>query len=112
MPLTRINLANRALDKLFMVGSGQSPDPEDTLKVDGVIDSFAEFLSMTEVYTIADFEDIDVAAYEPLAMYLAWFCASDFKKPQDENMRAAAERMLTLLTATRPSREMLTVDYF
>ena len=112
MAKTRTDLANRALEKLLLVGSGQSPEAEDTARVDGVIDGFAAFISGIEIYTIADLADIDEAAFDWLAVYLAYFCATDFGKPQDDGMRQAAEFNLKLLTATKPTKEPLAVEYF
>jgi hypothetical protein len=112
MAKTRTDLANRALDKLLLVGSGQSPDAEDTAKADGVIDSFSEFISAIDIYTIADLEDIDLVAFEFLADYLAWFIAPDFGKPQDDNVAKRAEYMLQRITASTPTYKPQTAEHF
>lgn len=112
MAKTRENLANAALEKLLLVGSGQSPDSEDTQTVDGVIDSFAEYLSAADIYTISDLSDIDEKAFEPLSDYLAWFVAPRFGKQREEPMRQMAEYMLTLITATGPTYEVLQTEHF
>ncbi len=112
MAKTSTHLANRALEKLQMVGLGQSPDAEDTQKALSAYESFAEFISTIDVYTISDATDIDLAAFEPLAMYFAYFIANDFRKPQDENMRLAAENLFDRLRATKPTYEPQTAEYF
>lgn len=112
MAQTRTMLANRALEKLMEVGSGQSPDSEDTEHVDDAINSFAEFISAAGIYTISDLNDIELAAFEPLADYLAWFVAPDFGKPREEAMRAMAEYMLRRITAPRPSYETMRTENF
>lgn len=112
MAKTRTHLANRALEKLLVVGTGQSPESDDTTKVDDVFDQFNAYISGIDLYTIVDDQDIDLAAFEPLADYLAWFCASDFGKVQDDGIRQRAEFMLKSLTGTRPSYEPLEAEYF
>ena len=112
MAKTSTQLANRALEKLQMVGLGQSPDAEDTQKALDKYETFAEFISGIDVYTISDETDIDLAAFEPLASYFAYFIASDFSKPQDENMRLAAENLLNRLTATKPTYETMVSEHF
>lgn len=114
MSKTRTQLANRTLEKLRVVGLGQSPEAEDTLKVDGVIDSFAEFLTSTTppIYTIADLAEIEESAFEWLADYLAFMCATDFNKQQDDGVRQRAEYMLRRLTTAGPTYEELRGTYF
>lgn len=112
MSKTRLQLANRALEKLLIVGSGQSPDSEDTQKADGVIDSFAEYISEADVYTISDLSAIDDAPFEWLALYLAYFIAPDFGLPQNDAMRQLAEQRLEMITSTRPTYEVMTSEHF
>lgn len=112
MAKTRLDLANRALEKLFLVSLGQSPEAEDTAKVDAQIDSFREFIEGIEIYSIADLDDIDLAAFDWLAEYLAYYCATDFSKPRDEGKRMVAEAALKKLNSTDPTHEPLRVDYF
>lgn len=112
MPKTRLQLANRALEKLAIVGSGQSPAAEDTLKADGVINAFAEYISGVGIYTISDFAAIEDAAFEWLALYLAYFVAPDFGLPQNDAIRQSAEFHLRRLQSVEPTREPLVVEYF
>jgi hypothetical protein len=112
MANTSTDLSNRALEKLLLVGTGQSPDSEDTAAVLAVVPKFAAFISGIDIYTIGDLNDIDDDAFEWLSVYLAYFCALDFGKPQDDGMRQAAEYNLKRLTATKPTKEVLAGDYF
>ena len=109
---TRAELVNRALDKLGVVGSGQSPEDEDAAKVDAVVDALIADLAVRTVYYVGNVEEIDVAAFEWLAMCLANLCAEDFGKPMDANKQAFAERMLRALVATHPTYEPQTATYY
>jgi hypothetical protein len=109
---TSTHLANRALDKLLVVGLGQSPDDEDTAKALDKYEAFREFISSIDVFSIADDDDIDLAAFEWLATYFAYFLANDFGKPQEDGMRVAAEYNLRRITAGKPSGEVLRSEYF
>ena len=115
MALTRTDLANKALSKLMEEGgSGQSPAAEDTAKADSAIDGMFELLSETNVYTVADDQDIPLAAFDSLALYLAGLIGTDFGKSEMEGQQRCdlAEKKLIRLTAGRPTLEPLAVDYF
>jgi hypothetical protein len=112
MAKTRIHLANRALEKLMIVGVGQSPDAEDTQKADGVFDQMSETLSALRIYEIADEDDIELSAFDWLADYLAYMIAPDFGKPQDNGLMQRSEYMLRRITASRPSFQVLKAEYF
>lgn len=112
MSKTREQLANRALDKLRIVGLGQSPEAEDTEKMDGIIDSFDAWVSSVHIYTIADIDEIEEDAFEWLADLLAWFGAPDFSKTREDAMKMTAERELNRITASRPTYQVLETEYF
>lgn len=115
MALTRTDLANKALSKLMEDGgAGQSPAAEDTQKADDAIDGMVAFLDERQIYSVADPDDIPLAAFDTLALYLAGLIGTDFGKSEMEGKARCdlAEARLMLLTATRPSRETLAVDYF
>jgi len=112
MAKTRINLVNRALEKLLVVGAGQTADSEDFEKVDAIVDSVLEGLSGDGVFSVADEDDIEESAFEWIADVLAVASASDFGQSTDYARREYAEKRLTKLTATRPSKERLVVEYF
>jgi hypothetical protein len=114
MSYTRLQLANRALEKLTVVGTGQSPEAEDTAKINAIIPAMSAFLESTvpPIYSIADLAEIDDAAFEWLAEYLAYMGATDFGKPMDEAQRQRAEFMLRLITSSGPSYQVMTAEYF
>lgn len=112
MPKTRTNLNTRALEKLFLVGAGQQAEAEDVAAVDNIFASFKAFIEAAEIYSIPDEDDIDEAAYEWLADYLAWFAAPGFSKPRDETTRQMAEYQLRRITAQRPTYEVARAEYF
>jgi hypothetical protein len=112
MAKTRTHLANRALVKLMIVGSGQAPEPEDTETADGVFDAMSETLSSQRIYTIADATDIELDAFEWLADYLAWLIAPDFGKAPDDGLRQRAEYMLRRISEPRATGEILKADYY
>lgn len=113
MALTRLDLANRIVEKLLNVGTGQSPEAEDTAKVNNGLERFSDFISEVGIYTIADLDDIDTSAFDWLAEYAAaYFFPADFSLPNDDARGQRAEYMLKRLTAGKPSRETLQVNYF
>lgn len=112
MAKTRVMLVNRALEKLLVVGAAQVADSEDQEKVDAIVDSVFEMLSGDGIFTVSDEDDIQESAFEWIAEVLAMAAASDFGQPPDFARREYAEKRLTKLTATRPSKEPLKVDYF
>lgn len=112
MAKTRVQLVNRALEKLLVVGAGQTADSEDVAKVDAIVDSVLEALSDDEIFTVPDVDDIQESAFEWIADVLAVASASDFGMQTDIARREYAEKRLLRLTASRPTREPLVVDYF
>jgi hypothetical protein len=112
MAKTRANLATRALQKLLVVGSGQLADSEDVETADGAIDAVLADLAGRNVYSVADETDIEVSAFEWLALILADTIAPDFGQPMDPNKRAYAENMLRRLTVANPTYEVHKMQYF
>lgn len=112
MSKTRTQLANRALEKMTVVGTGQSPEAEDTAKVDDIIDAFAADLEAREIYSIADIDAIEDAPFEWIADCLAAMAAPDFGLPFDEAKRQRAEHLLIRQQSSSPTFQALAVDYF
>lgn len=109
---TRAELVIRALRKLLVVGSGQSPEDEDVELVDGVVDATLADLAARRVVYVANEDEIDVAVFEPLADILADNVAADFGKAKNPAMVDLAEMKLKAITATEPTYETLRNDYF
>lgn len=112
MSYTRLQLANRALVKMQVVPTGNSPEAEDTTKVDDIIDAVSAHLEAADIYSIADIEAIDDAAFEWLADFLAYVASPDFGLPMDETKRQRAEFMLKLIGAAGPTYQTMTAEHF
>ena len=109
---TRAELVTRALRKLLVVGSGQSPEDEDTELVDEVVDAVLADLAARSVFYVANEGAIDVAGFEWIADCLADAVAPDFGKSRNPAMVEYAEAKLKAIKATSPTREVLAVDYY
>lgn len=112
MAKTRANLADRALQKLLVVGSGQPVDSEDRETADNAIDSVFADLEGREIYSVSDEDDIDLAAFEWLALILADTISTEFGQQIDPGKREYAENKLRRLTASGPSYEVMKLDYY
>jgi hypothetical protein len=99
---TRTMLANEALDILQKVGLGQSPDAEDTEKIDRKIDALIEELAARSIVSIADAEDIPPAYFNPLAELLANEAAPNFGGQKNAAVREAAEERLKIMENNSP----------
>lgn len=109
---TRAELVVRALRKLLVVGSGQSPEDEDVALVDGVVDSTLADLASRGVVYVANEDEIDVAVFEWIADCLSDNVAADFGKARNPAMVEYAEGRLRVITSTRPTYEVLKSEYF
>jgi hypothetical protein len=109
---TRAQLAARALEKLLVVGSGQSADSEDIEKVDDAIDAVLADLEARNIASVSDLSQIDLAPFEWLAMILADSVATDFGQEQNPQKRAYAESMLRRIGAPSPTYETMVGEYF
>lgn len=94
MSRTREQLIARALNKLGAVGAGQSPEAEDSALIDDALDSVVADLTARGIYSWADPDEIEDAAYEHLAQIVAVACARDFGKEPDEGVRQVSEARL------------------
>lgn len=112
MAKTRADLVNRALEKLLVVGAGQSADSEDQERVDAIVESVLEQLTDDNIFSVADEDDIQESAFEWIAEILATVAASDFGQPSDFAKREYAEKRLQRLNASQPTKQPLAVDYF
>lgn len=108
---TRTMLANEALVLLQKVGLGQSPDAEDTAKVDEKIDAVLDELSERNIVTIPDPDDIRAAYFNPLAELLANECAPNFGGQKSMAIKEQAEdRLKTMVNNAPASKKTLGID--
>lgn len=109
---TRAQLVNEALSKLQVVGSGQSPEAEDSDLVDGKVDALILQLAADGIANIPTNDEFPAEWFDCIAGLLANLCAPDFGKAFDPNVKAAYEAMLKRTNAARPTFETLAVEYF
>ena len=107
---TRIMLANKALEVLLLVGLGDSPQAEDTEKVDSYIDAYLAELEARGVVSIPDDDDIDPAFFASLAEGLANECAPAFGKVKSEDAREAIESRIKVMVNRADQPMKLKVD--
>lgn len=112
MTHTREQLATRALNKLGVVGAGQTAAAEDLAVVDDSLDSIMSDLATRGVWVWGDPDAIDDDAFEHLAVILANANATEFGEPEDEQKRLMAEARLRQLQVTFLSGQPLAVDYY
>lgn len=109
---TRDDLVSRALNKLGVIGAGQTAATEDTAQVDGTVDSVMSDLATRQIFAWGDPDDIDQDAFEHLADCLAVANARDYGLQPDDNVRLMAESRLRQLNLTALSGQPQSVDYF
>ena len=109
---TRDELVDRALQKLMVVGAGQSPDAEDQELVDSVVDSTIFDLQQRNIVVINDDNAIPVEVFEWVADILADGSAGFFGKPRNPQLVLYAEQRLNKITAASPSYLPAQNEYF
>lgn len=114
MANTVANLATRSLKKGRVVGTGQPVDSEDQADVESVIPRVFADLSGRNVYSVADNDDIDDAAFEWLADIVWATVAPGYPNavPPNPVDRVITENMLRRLTAASPTYETHRMEYF
>lgn len=110
--ITRQQLATKALNKVNPLGTGQSAEAEDIARIDPYIDTAIDHLSELSIYDVADPEEIEASAGDWIAFVVAFFASEEWSIPPDLGKLKTAENALIRLTASRPTRETLVVDYF
>jgi hypothetical protein len=109
---TRDDLVARALVKLTVVGSGQSPDAEDAASIDAAIDGILNDLAARDVVEVPDDDAIPSEWFEDLAEIVAQSCARDFGRPKDQAEIERAERALVKKGTPGPTYQRQTTEYF
>lgn len=109
---TRDQYVDRILQKLGVVGAGQSADAEDQELVDGTVDATFADLSARNVYLVQDDDAIPVEAFEWLADCGADNVAVDFGRQRDPQKMLYVESRLKKISAVPPSYLTAQNDYF
>lgn len=116
---TRADLIRQVLSNLGKLGN-DDPADDDSAKVDFVIDPAISLLSELDIYTVQDAGDvgpsggaIEVAAFLPLAHYVANAAAASFNMANDSTMiglATQAESQLMIIAAPPRNLRTLRVD--
>jgi hypothetical protein len=109
---TRDQLIARALTKLTVIGSGQSPDAEDRATVDDAVAGVLADLAARGVVEVANDDEIAIEWFESLAEILAQHVAADFGRERDAERIARAEAALIKKTVPGPTYQIQRADYF
>jgi flavin-binding protein dodecin len=110
MSFTLLQLANRTLVKLGIVGIGQSPEAEDTAAVEAVAPAVFSYLEAKRVYTVSDTDAIDDGAFEWLVDCVGFFYAADLAG--GIQTLQTAEFMLKAIGSTEPTYQPMTAEHF
>lgn len=109
---SRENLVNRALQKLRVLGAGQTASAEDYKVVDDVVEPVLSELSTRSVYGYGNPDNIEDDAFEHLATCLAQASAPDFGLEPDDGLRLMAETRLREISAQTLSYQPAQTEYF
>lgn len=110
---TRAQLVTRALQKLKVVGSGQTASAEDSQLVDDVVGPVLQSLSRRAIFQWGDEDDLPEEAFEHLADCVAHAAAPDFGKSYgDDAALRGFERRLRELEPYALSGQRQTTEYF
>lgn len=112
MAKTREELINKALSLLQEEGAGQPVGDEDYAKFDEAVAPLLAELSGAEVVTVGNVDEIDDAIFLPLARILMNEVGEDFGRPTSDDFRALQERRIRRVTASGPTYQTMTTDYF
>lgn len=113
MTKTRDQLVARSLEKLRVVGSGQTASAEDTALVDAVVDPVMSSLATRQVFSWGDPDELPDEAFEHLADCVAHAAAPDFGKMHgDRAARLGFEADLRALNIYSLSGQIARTDYF
>jgi len=112
MTKTRSELVNRALQKLKVVGAGQTASAEDSQFVNDELEPVMSDLAVRNIFVWGDPDEIDDAAFVHLADILANSVAGDFGQAQDETVRLYAEKRLRELNLYSLSGQRQTSEYY
>jgi hypothetical protein len=110
-------LATRALQKLSITGSGQTPSAEDLAIVTDKIEGLLDDLTARRVLPSGEIDNIRPAAFDHLATLLAELCMSEFlvlgiSAQKMEQQAQMAERKLRAIASDDAPFETLEANYF
>ena len=109
---SRDDLIQQALVNLKDIGSGQSPDAEDSETVSAKIDALVGELAVRGIVTVTDDDRIPAEYFNALADLLANECAPAFGAERNPAIREDAEARLKVMTRQQPRRLLSTDSFF
>lgn len=110
---TRQDLIAATLELLNVLASGQAPEPEDVLTIDGLIDGKIAELNARDIYWCANTQQFEDQYVDPLATLLADMAAPSFGQPRNADSRAdAINRIREMKPSTYVSGSVMTAEYF
>jgi hypothetical protein len=119
MPKSQTELCIRALNKVGVVGGGQSPAAEDLALVQDALAPLVAELSSLGVVTSIDLSDdtdaleIDDDIFQGVATVLALDIGPEFGKPMASDVdRQSAMNVLRRITACRPTYQVLPGKFY
>lgn len=109
---SRQELITRTLQRLGVIGAGQTAAAEDVAAVDAEIEPVMSDLATRNIFNWGDPDEYDEDAFLHLVMILANSLAEDFGKAMDDSKRLYAERRLRGLNVVVLSGQPQKVEWF
>lgn len=114
---TRSDLVTEALESLGVLAAGQTPELEDTARIDEKIDSILADLAGREIVYVADPDNIPQEWFNALADIVAYECRTKFGVTADfeatlERANTNAIEKLKVILRGRPTYEPQRSHYF
>ena len=94
MAYTKSNLTEEVIGELFQLGSGQTPNAEDTAWVEARINATLAELAKLQIIYVPDAENVADEAFNGLVAYMTEVCGPKFGRPRDPAAKLAAENRL------------------
>lgn len=91
---TRQDLIVATLELLNVLAAGQSPAPEDVVKIDGLINGKIDELETRDIVYLPDRNEFEDMYIDPLATILANAAAPSYGQARNPDSQAIAERVL------------------
>lgn len=112
MSKTRDQMIARCLTKLGKLASGQTIQPEDSVRVDDNLETCFAELGARQIYYVGDYTSYEDEVFDALAECLASALSADFGADRNEweARRMAAESRLELISAPSGTGEPLRTD--
>jgi hypothetical protein len=108
----RSQLIHEAADKLALVGTGQSLEPEYYEKIEANVDPLLAQLDRDGIVAVGDSENIPVEVFDPIAGLLGNVSSPLAGRNYDPQIKEYYEHILRRITSAKASYEILEGTYF